>query len=121
MKKAKAVLKINEYTTLNNGVSSDEGDKINDIINQLLKEYEVVELDFSDIKLLTTAFLNAAIGQLYKDYTSEKLSARLKLTNVTPDDAFRFKLVTNRAKEYFKNKQSFDESVNKIVNEERNQ
>lgn len=112
----KAILKVSEYTTLNIGVSSDEGDKINTRINEYLKKYEIVELDFSGLTLLTAAFLNAAIGQLYKDYTSDELSARLKLVNVNSDDASRFKLVTDRAKEYFKDKKSFNESTNKILN-----
>lgn len=115
MDKSRAVLKISEYTALNIGVSSDEGDKINVIINQYLKDYQIVELDFSELTLLTTAFLNAAIGQLYKDYTSEVLSSRLKLTNVSPDDTSRFKLVTDRAKEYFKDRDSFKESTDKIL------
>lgn len=112
----KAILKVSDYTALDIGVSSDEGDKVNAIIQQYLKNYDLVELDFSNLTLLTTAFLNAAIGQLYKDYSSEELSARIKLINVNPDDISRFKLVTDRAKEYFKDKDSFKESTDKILN-----
>ncbi|MFO3727286.1 STAS-like domain-containing protein [Butyricimonas muris] len=118
MKNEQIVLKISDLTALDIAVSSDEGDKIYNRIVRILSEYEVLVLDFQGIMLLTTAFLNAAIGQLYKDYSSEELSLRLKLMNVNDDDLPLFKKVTDRAKEYFNNADSFKRTTNEILGSE---
>lgn len=116
MKEQIVILKVSDYTNLNIAVSSDEGDKINMYIRKMLDRYEKVTIDFSDIIIMTSAFLNAAIGQLYKDYTSEELASRIKLLNVSDDDLPLFKKVTNRAKDYFKDKKKFADTTNEILN-----
>ena len=115
MKEENAILKVNEYTVLDIAVSSDEGDKINQRIHLLLERYQKVTIDFSGITLLTSAFLNAAIGQLYNDFNSEELASRLFLSNVSKDDLPLFKKVTDRAKEYFKNEQEFSKTTKEIL------
>ncbi len=118
MKKENAILKVNEYTTLDIAVSSDEGDKINQHIHLLLERYQKVTIDFSGIILLTSAFLNAAIGQLYNDFSSEELSSRLVLSNVNKDDLPLFKKVTDRAKEYFKDQHEFSKTAKEVLDGE---
>jgi len=76
-------IRIVEYVTLNQGVTSEEGQPIYDLIANYLKNGEQVELDFSNMKFMTTAFLNVVIGTLYKDYSSEQLKALLHLKNYT--------------------------------------
>lgn len=115
MKQENAILKISELTALDIAVSSDEGDKINNRIIILLQNYERVVLDFSGIKLLTTAFLNAAIGQLYNTYSSDEIAKRIQLRNVTEDDLPLFKKVIDRAKEYFKDKEKFSETTDNVL------
>lgn len=109
------IFKINELTVLDFAVSAEEGDRINARILLALEKFNVVILDFSDIKIITTAFLNSAIGQLYKKYSSEDLSQRLKLLNVSPDDLPLFKKVVDRAKEYYNNPESFGKTINNII------
>lgn len=111
-----SVLKIKDFTVLDIAVSSDEGDKINMIINEFLSRSENVILDFQGISIITTAFLNAAIGQLYKDYSSEELAKRLSLCNVKDIDLPLFKKVTDRAKEYFRNTDSFSNTTDDVLN-----
>jgi hypothetical protein len=112
---------INEIITVHQvideevAVSTDDGDMLYQQIDMLLKQGRKIEIDFSNISLMTTAFLNAAIGQLYKDHTSEFLNAHIKLTHVSSDDAVLFKKVIERAKEYFANKKNFEESANKAI------
>lgn len=116
MKQEKAILKINELTALDIAVSSDEGDKVNNRIMILLQDYQRIILDFSGIKLLTTAFLNAAIGQLYSKYSTEEIARRITLENVSVEDLPLFKKVIDRAKEYFKDKQNFSRTTDDILN-----
>lgn len=96
-------------------VSTDDGDVVYQEIVAILKLGKPVELDFSGINIMTTAFLNAAIGQLYSAFTSEQLNSLLKLVNVAADDRILFKKVIERAKEYFQNKKGFEDSANKAI------
>jgi len=111
------ILIIKEIISLDTAVSTDNGDlvykKIIEVINEG-KEVEI-QLDFSGITMMTTAFLNAAIGQLYSKYTGEQLNKLLKLVNVAEDDKILFKKVIDRAKQYFANKKDFNDSADTAI------
>lgn len=111
MEKSLPVINVHNIIQRDIAVSAEEGNKIYQRIIELFSQHETIILDFKGITLLTTAFLNAAIGQLYKTYTSEELNQRLKLQNVSQDDLLRFKTVIERAKEYFKDPKSFQETA----------
>lgn len=91
-------------------VSTENGEKVFEIVNSYLEKEEKVELDFAGITIMITAFLNAAIGKLYgkKEYTPAFLNEHLKLENVEKEDRALFKDVIQRAKEYFADKESFE-------------
>lgn len=52
---------------------------------------------------LTPAFLNAAIGQLYGKFPEKKITSKLSILGMDPEDAFLLEQVVKRAREYFKN------------------
>lgn len=95
-------------------VSTENGVKVFELVDSYLQRKEKVELDFSGITIMITAFLNAAIGSLYsnKEYTGEFLNEYLKLENVEEDDRILFRDVIQRAKEYFSDKDSFEKNSN---------
>jgi len=109
------ILVIKDIIKVDTAVSTDDGDLVYQEIVAILKLGNPVELDFSGINIMTTAFLNAAIGQLYSAFTSEQLNSLLKLVNVAADDRILFKKVIERAKEYFQNKKGFEDSANKAI------
>ena len=80
---------------------NEQGDLIFDEIATSLDKSEAeILLDFSGLKLITTAFLNNAIGKLYKNYEKEKLNNRLKIKNITDKgDVELLKLVILNAME----------------------
>ena len=106
---------IKETINRETAVSSDDGEVVYNYIIDYFKRGLIVELDFSDISLMTTAFLNSAIGTLYKIYTSEQLNSILKLQNVAEEDRILFKKVIERAKEYFTNRKGFEDSANSAI------
>ena len=105
-------IKISNHITLNQAVTPDEGAKIHDLIMSAITNGEVpVVLDFTDIEFMTTAFLNVAIGSLYKDYTGEQLAQLVQLIGLSDGHAVRVKQVTNNAKAFYANKEEFDKNV----------
>lgn len=99
-------------------ISSEEGDSLHSKISKALAEGLYVKLDFINIEILTTAFLNAAIGQLYARYSGEELNTKLKIENVSPEDSSLFTKVVKRAKEYFLNKEEFENTVNESLEDD---
>jgi len=68
-------------------------------------------LSFHNVSTLTSAFLNAAIGQLYGEFSEEQIRALLKVQDMQSDDLALLKRVVETAKEYFKDPQKFDQAV----------
>lgn len=109
-------IKISDYVSLNQAATVDEGQKIYDLIIQYLEKKEVVELDFSDITVITTAFLNIAIGCLYKDHTSEELNEYIKFSNLLPGKKDRITMVVENAKIFYSDKKDlFEKNVDDAI------
>ena len=88
-------------------VASDDGQKVHDRIAAALKEGQNVTLSFLNVTSLTSAFLNAAIAQLYDSFTENQIRSALKVTDLQPDDRALLKRVVDTAKEYFKDPERF--------------
>lgn len=110
------IIKLNDFLTLNSGVTPEEGARVYESIINAFNEGYCVTLDFEGVTLLTTAFLNVVIGDLYKDYTSEELRNRLVLKNYSDSTAIRIKKVTDNAKLFYKNENAFVKDVEEVLN-----
>lgn len=108
-------IKINEHISMNQGITSEEGEPIYKIIVESLAKDENVTLDFENVTFLTTAFLNVVIGTLYKDYTSEQLQSKLRVLNINDETAARIKKVTTNAKAFYENEAKFNETVDNVI------
>lgn len=110
------IILIDEKVTMHQAISDKEGIAIYDAILSKLHEGEEIELDFQGIIMMTTAFLNVVIGQLYKDYTSDFLREKIFFKNITSDFARRIKDVTDNAKLFYKDQDMFTQNVEEIIN-----
>ena len=99
-------------------VSTEDGDRLFETINAFLeKDFEVI-LDFVNIEMLTSTFLNAAIGQLYSKYDSPSLSKQLSTSNLQPEDKELIVKIIERAKEYFKDKKNVEKDIQEAFDDE---
>ncbi len=96
-------IKIHQIVSSNHCISSYDGQKVYDKINEQLHLGQIIELDFESIEDMTSAFLNAAIGQLYGKFPNEFLNKHLhvKEGTIDRDDLLLLKRVIDRAKEFF--------------------
>lgn len=99
-------------------VASNDGQKVHDRIAAVLKEARSVTLSFHNVTTLTSAFLNAAIGQLYGTFSEEQIRSLLKVQDIQPDDLALLKRVIETAKQYFKDPQKFDQAVRDTLGDE---
>lgn len=91
-------------------VASDDGQKVFERIAAALKGKTSVTVSFRNVSSLTSAFLNAAIGQLYGSFSSGEIRARLKVKDMVPADLALLKRVVDTAKEYFKDPGRFSKA-----------
>lgn len=96
-------------------VSSEDGQKVHDKIVPLLREGRPVALSFEGVDTLISAFLNAAIGQLYGEFSEEQIRQLLSVKDMTPEDLGILKRVVENAKRYFANKPAFDAAWKEVV------
>ncbi len=109
------IIKVFEVVGNELCVASEDGQKVHDQIASTLREGRAVKLSFLNVESLTSAFLNAAIGQLYGEFTEEKIRAGLSVIDMEQDDLVLLKRVVDTAKEYFKDPERFKRSENKVL------
>lgn len=113
-------IKINIYNEVGGSaaVSDTDGQKVFEKINKALKAGNSVLLDFVNIDIVISAFLNTAVGQLYKEnYSVEFLRSNVKTTNMKKDDWDILATVLKRAKEYYQNPE-YREKLDEALKEE---
>jgi len=113
-------VEINIYAIVGNGfcVSAEDGQKVNEQIKKVLDRNIGVEISFKNTEMLTSAFLNTAIGNLYGEYEENMLKNSLSVTNISNDDKLLVKRVVDTAKAYFKDPDRFEKSIKKIMEED---
>ncbi len=104
-------IKIIDEVSLRQGATPDEGMPIYTKIIDCLEKGDNVTLDFDQVELVTTAFLNVIIGRLYEKYTGDELSQRVKFRNLTQGIALRIKAVADTAKAYYKQQELYNNDI----------
>ena len=99
-------------------VASDDGQKVHDRLDTVLKADCDVILSFRNVTALTAAFLNAAVGQLYGTFNEEKIRSLLKVEDAEQEDLALLKRVVDNAKLYFKDPERYDQVVREVLEDE---
>ena len=100
-------------------VASDDGQKVHDQLARAIGEGHRVRLSFANVTGLTSAFLNAALGQLYSAFQPEQIRNSLSVDDIEPDDLALLKRVVDTAKEYFRDPERFEEAERVVLGHER--
>jgi len=98
-------------------IEAEDGQKVYVQIKKALDEKRKVIISFLNIEMLTTAFLNTAIGHLYNDYPEEVIKENLSVENLSPSGIVSLKRVIETAKLYYKNPDAMQNSINDILGE----
>ena len=114
MSQKKVTISVYELTGSPLCVASDDGQKVYDQIAEAIPHRSVI-LSFKNVTGLTSAFLNAAIGQLYGPFDHKTIRERLTIVDMEPDDLALLKRVVETAKQYFKDPKRFDNAVDEAL------
>ena len=115
----KNTVKINIFSIVGSNfcVEAEDGEKVYELLRKALAEMKMVEISFLNVELLTTAFLNSAVGKLYGIFSEELLKKSLSVKEITPSGAVSLKRVVETTKAFYKNPEALQESINKILEE----
>lgn len=111
-------VQVKDIVQGNRALSAADGEKIFAIVDEAFEKNENAVIDFSEIKLTITAFLNASIGKLYSKYSSDEIRNLLEIRNLASDELELLKIVIDRAKERFSKRYPDDLDKIDIVNED---
>lgn len=99
-------------------VEANDGDSVFAAISKALQQDQAVEISFQNVGMLTSTFLNTAIGQLYGIFSEEKIRALVKVTDMDKVDQALLRRVIETAKSYYRDPARLDASVKQIMGED---
>jgi len=110
-------LHINVFNIVGNSlcVESDDGEKVFIQVSAALKAGKKVILSFQNVEMLTSAFLNTAIGQLYRDFSESEIKESLTVIQLEGADRILLKRVIDTAKLFYKDPGRLEKSINEIM------
>lgn len=95
-----------------------EGVKVYEAIEKYLEKKEKVEVDFSNITVVVSSFLNAAIGKLYGKYSEEFISEHVNVVGLSDDDVELLNdIVIPNAKSFFENQAKIENIEKNVIGE----
>ncbi|MBN1261799.1 MAG: STAS-like domain-containing protein [Anaerolineae bacterium] len=99
-------------------VASEDGQKVFERLELALRNGRRIVLSFHNVTGLTSAFLNAAIGQLYGIFDEQTIRSHLSVSDVSADDLVLLKRVVDTAKLYFKDPERFRQTTRDVLGDE---
>ncbi len=96
-------------------VEAEDGQKVFELIKKVLSEGRKVSISFLNIEMLTTAFLNTAIGQLYRDYSEDVIKQNITVLDLSQNGIISLKRVVETAKLYYKDPDAMQRSIDDIL------
>lgn len=99
-------------------VDTADGQRVHDKIAPLLQKDTKVVLSFAGITMVITAFLNAAVGQLYGEFPEEKVDKLVEVRDLLP--VFQTTLDKSRewSKAYFRDPEKLKRSIQEVLGDE---
>ncbi|NMC00657.1 MAG: STAS-like domain-containing protein [Thermoanaerobaculaceae bacterium] len=105
------IIKVYEVVGSEHCVASSDGQIVFDRVLAALEKQKKVTLSFLNVTALTSAFLNAAIGQLYGRFDEKTIKKLLSVKDLQKDDLALLKRVVDTAKAYFKDPDKFEKAL----------
>jgi Icc-related predicted phosphoesterase len=83
-------------------VAAEDGQKLFDLLYQAISDNDRLDVSFENIELITAAFLNTAVGQLYGVFSEETITTLVSYTHLEEADEELFRLVVANALRYYR-------------------
>jgi hypothetical protein len=106
------IIKVKDWIASPYAVSTEDGEALFEVVKEFIEQGLSLTLDFSEIDVLTTAFLTSSIGELSVVFSSDVIETKLVLSGLDEPKLDLIKEVKNRAKEYSLDPKKFEDFAN---------
>lgn len=96
-------------------VDTADGEKIYQLLYKAISEKRHVALSFKGIELVITAFLNIAVGKLYKDFDDKTIKEYLSKTDLLEAFESSWDKVIAGAPTYYSNQKEIEKNIDEII------
>lgn len=102
-----------------NCITSVAGGKVLAKIEEEFGKGSKVQLSFKGVNILTTAFLNTAVGKLYGSFKPQQIKDDLSFSDLDPYDEYLLERVQSVADQFYNNggQQGIQKSISDILDE----
>lgn len=118
MENEKIELRVVELAGTSFCVASEHGFHVCQELKRAFSAEKHVTLSFQGTDIITSAFLNTAIGALFQDYDCEFLQNHLNCVDIHPNDQELLNYVIDNAKRYYQDPQRYEKVLQQIVEDE---
>lgn len=101
-----------------NCVDIVDGNDVYSVVSDRVGSEKPAIVSFEGVDRITTAFLNAAIGQLYNEFSEEQIRRNIKFSDISPASSSALTKVIERAKKYFADPEKFNRATRKVFDED---
>jgi len=110
---------INVYAIVGDSfcVAADDGEKVFEHIRQAITQGKKAVISFLNVEMLTSAFLNTAVGKLYGEFDEATLKNTLSVKDISNEDKVLLKRVIDTAKSYYKDPEHLAKSIEQVIGE----
>ncbi len=81
-----------------NGVETQEGQRIYDLILKAFFESKKVILSFDNMEILSDEFLQVAVGQLYENFSHDEIKKNMHIEDISFSGKVALKRIVDKAK-----------------------
>ena len=96
-------------------VACEDGQKVFEVLRQAILENRQICVSFEGISWIIPAFLNAAIGQLYGEFSENKIDAIIAYTHLEEDDRALLLIVIDKAQRYYRNQEGYNNAMQEVL------
>ncbi len=109
-------IKIDVYNIVSSPycVESEDGERIFQAIEKALGKGRDIVVSFKNVEIITTAFLNPAIGKLLECHTKEEVLAKMSFVDIIESDKLKINRVIETAELYYKDPDRMQRTVDSI-------
>lgn len=113
----KETIKKSVYQIVGNPlcIEANDGLKVSAIVSEFIKNKQPICLSFLNVQMITTSFLNTAIGILYKDFSENDIKKFLFVSDISATDVVSLERVVSNAKIFYSDKDIIRNSLKYVL------
>ncbi|MGB0560225.1 MAG: STAS-like domain-containing protein [Spirulinaceae cyanobacterium] len=101
-------------------MTSEDGQRLYELIYPQLKSAQTVELDFAGVEIFASPFFNFGLGKLFADIPEQDINEHLNLLNLNVLGQDVWECVRENAREYYSNA-DHRKAVDRVIQDQAEQ